>query len=129
MASTKDGEDSKTIVLSEKNIFQHMKDFVNTWSKNPVSDEAVIVAKDIQYHDQDSNDSLMMLCPLAEESSYVFIKPYLDTGMDTVKYTLTVASINDLAWNETAGYYPFTTPYVNSERIKFSKRRTLLSEV
>ena len=109
------------INMNEKNIFQHMKDFLTSHPKNPVSDESVIVAKDLQFYDQDANESFMLLCPLSEKDSFAFIKPYFDERMDDVKYTLTVASIKTLKWNEDESYRTFTSPYVGTELTKFSK--------
>ena len=120
MAKTKTtGEDSHNMM--EKNIFDYMQEFMASCQSNPVSGASIVVAKDLGYHDQESNEAFMLLLPIAEHGSYVFIKPYLDNKSDMVRYTLSVACITDLVWNDGLGYSTFTLPHYNSERNKFSK--------
>ncbi len=112
---------AQSFASSAKNIFDHMKDFLEDAPSNPISQLKVVIAKNLSYEDQDSEDCFTLLCPLASCDTYAYIKAYKDSRTGDVNHVLNISELRDIVWNEELGFYTFSPPHMNSEATKFSK--------
>ena len=126
MASKTRGKNEKKEEVAEKrlpiaSILDHMVAFVKTSSPNPISQEKVIIAKNLTYSGKNDADAFTILYPLSAKNNFAFVKSYQNNQTGDANYVLNICVLNDVAWNEEIGFHTFSTPYPQSENHKFSK--------
>ena len=70
--------------------------FISKIKCNPVTGEKIIVAKDTSYHYQQSDDSYVLLLPLAVKGLYLYVQSYVDSRSELTERCVKIAKITDL---------------------------------
>ena len=76
--------------------FSALKNFVMKHTSNPVSKAETLIAIDTSYPHQESDDSFVLLLPLAVKDFYLYLVPYIDMKTELTEYCIRISKIDDL---------------------------------
>lgn len=102
-----------------------LRNFLEMEQCNPLTNKPILLARDTSYPDQTSEDGIILLLPLATETLYAFIQPYIDASTDMIAHVLKIASIKNLELQDSNALYQVSVPMNNQESTRFSKGEML----
>ena len=81
---------------SKKGKYDLFKSFISKHKVNPLNEKKILIAKDLSYRYQESDDSLLMLVPLCVKDLYLYVSPYIDPKTELTEYAIRISILEDL---------------------------------
>ena len=84
------------IATQKKGKYDLFKAFILKHKVNPLNEKRILIAKDLSYRYQESDDSLLMLIPLSVKDLYLYVSPYVDPKTELTEYAIRISHLEDL---------------------------------
>ena len=81
--------------------------FISKFKVNPISKSKIIIAKDLSYQYQQSEDSYALLLPLAVKDLYMYVQSYIDSKTELTEHCIKITKINEIFLSGNASIYKF----------------------
>ena len=89
------------------NFIEAFRGFISKYKINPISKSKIIIAKDISYQYQQSEDSYVLLLPLVVKNLYMYVQSYIDANTELTEHCIKIAKIDEMSLSEKASIYKF----------------------